>query len=340
MATTTTTQTVKLPEYQENYLKDLLTSARTLGETPVTIPGYQVAGLSPGQQQAINLGYQGVGGYLPMLQAGEQTLGAGAKALEQGIGTTMSGAPLIGQTLGAYDPRSAEAFMDPYTEDVIRATEADIARQGEMAQKGLAGQAVQAGAFGGSRAAVAGAELGRNVADQMARTTSALRSQGYQQAQQQAQNAFQNQMARMQSGAQLFGALGQGLGALGGQLAKTGLSQAALGESAQAAQQRDINALLSLGGIEQGQAQTELDAARATALEQQYEPYQRIGFMSDILRGVPTSQQTTQTSTAPDPSFLSQIGGLGMGLAGLSQAGVFGSSGLGGLLGFRSGGMV
>lgn len=334
MATTTTESTVKLPEYQENYLKDLLASARTLGGTPVTIPGQQVAGLTPAQQQAMMLGLSGVGGYIPMLQAGEQTLGAGATALQQGIGTTMSGAPLIGQTLGAYDPRSAAAFMDPYTEDVIRATEADIARQGQMAQQGLAGQAVQAGAFGGSRAAVAGAELGRNVADQMARTTSALRSQGYQQAQQQAQNAFQNQMARMQSGAQLFGALGQGLGALGGQLAKTGLSQAALGESAQAAQQRDVNALMSLGGMEQSQAQAELDAARASALEQQYEPYQRISFMSDILRGVPSSQTTVSSVTAPDPSRISQLGGLGLGIAGLSQAGLFGQGGLSGIFGF------
>lgn len=333
MATTTTESTVKLPEYQENYLKDLLASARTLGDTPVTIPGQQVAGLTPAQQQAMMLGLSGVGGYIPMLQAGEQTLGAGAAAIGQGIGTTMSGAPLIGQTLGAYDPRSAAAFMDPYTEDVIRATEADIARQGQMAQQNVAGQAVQAGAFGGSRAAVAGAELGRNVADQMARTTSALRSQGYQQAQQQAQNAFQNQMARMQSGAQLFGALGQGIGTLGGQLAKTGLSQAALGESAQAAQQADINALMSLGGMEQSQAQAELDAARASALEQQYEPYQRISFMSDILRGVPSSQTTVTSATTPSPSFLQQALGFGTGIAGLSKAGLFGQGGISGLLG-------
>jgi hypothetical protein len=176
--------------------------------------------------------------------------------------------------------------------------------------------------------------------EQQARTGSQLRSQGYQQAQQQAQNAFQNQMARMQSGAQLFGALGQGLGSLGGQLAKTGLSQGALGESAQAAQQRDINALMSLGGLEQGQAQSELDAQYQNYMQQQYEPYQRLSFMSDILRGVPSSQTTLTSATTPDPSKLQQLGGFGLGLAGLSQAGLFGAGGLGGILGFRSGGAV
>jgi hypothetical protein len=122
---------------------------------------------------------------------------------------------------------------------------------------------------------------------------------------------------------QAFGQLGQGLGGLAGGMAKTGLSQAALGESAQAAQQRDINALLSLGGLEQQQAQQQLEAQRATELERQYAPYQQISFMSDIFRGVPSTQQTLTQSTAPSPSTISQVAGLGVGLAGLNQAGVF-----------------
>jgi len=122
---------------------------------------------------------------------------------------------------------------------------------------------------------------------------------------------------------QAFGQLGQGLGTLAGGMAKTGLSQAALGESAQAAQQRDINALLSLGGLEQQQAQQQLEAQRATELERQYAPYQQISFMSDIFRGVPSTQQTLTQSTAPSPSTISQVAGLGVGLAGLNQSGVF-----------------
>ena len=90
---------------------------------------------------------------------------------------------------------------------------------------------------------------------------------------------------------------------------------------------------MSLGGLEQGQAQAELDAQRASALEQQYEPYQRVSFMSDILRGVPGSQTTVTSTTAPDPSRISQLGGLGMGLYGLSEAGLCGSGGISGLFG-------
>ena len=311
-----------LPEYQETFLKDLLASTTARAQDPTVIPERQVAPLSDIQQRAIELGGQGVGAYLPMLQAGEQTLGAGAGAIEQGIGTALSGAAPLVTSMGAYDPRSAQAFMDPYMEDVIRQAEADIQRQGDIARQQIGARAVGAGAFGGSRQAIAEQELQRNLADQMARTGSQLRSQGFGMAQQMAQNAFQNQMARQQSAAQIFGQLGQGVGSLGSALAKTGLSQAALGESAQAGQQRDINALLSLGGLEQQQAQQQMEAQRATELERQYEPYQRISFMSDIFRGVPSTQTTLTSQTAPSPSTISQIAGLGVGLAGLSQAGL------------------
>jgi len=314
-----------LPDYQEKFLKDLLASTTARAADPTVIPERQIADLADAQKRAIELGTEGVGAYAPMLRAGEQTLGAGASALEQGIGTALSGAPLLAGTTGAYDPQSAQAFMDPFTEQVIRQAEADIQRQGDIERQRIGATAAGSGAFGGSRQAIAEQELQRNLADQMARTGSQLRSQGFQQAQQQAQNAFQNQMARQQSAAQLFGQLGRGVGSLGSSLAKTGLSQAALGEAAQTGQQRDINALLSLGGVEQQQAQQRMEAQRTTDLERQFEPYQRIGFMSDIFRGVPSTQTTLSSSTAPSPSTISQVAGLGVGLGGLAQTGLFDS---------------
>ena len=287
--TVRTEQLTVLPEYQETFLKDLLASTSTLANQPTTIPAYQVQGLTPLQQQAIQLGASGVGAYQPMMQAGATTLGQGVAALQP----------------GAY-----QQYMNPYTQDVLDQSLADLQRQADMERPRIGSAAVQAGAFGGSRQAVAEQELQRNTADAFARQSAQLRAQ-----------AFESAQDRAQQGAELFG--------------KLGLQQAAMGESAQAAQARDIGILSQLGGQEQAQQQAELEAQRATSLERQFEPYQRIGFMSDIFRGVPSTTSTIQSKTAPSPSMLSQVAGLGMGVAGLQQAGAFGEGGIfGGLGGF------
>jgi hypothetical protein len=60
-------------------------------------PDFQIANLTPEQQQAISMASQGVGAYQPYLQAGTQTLG-------QGIGATGAGIDTLGnalQTTGA-----------------------------------------------------------------------------------------------------------------------------------------------------------------------------------------------------------------------------------------------
>ena len=82
---------------------------------------------------------------------------------------------------------------------------------------------------------------------------------------------------------------------------------------------QDVNTLLGIGGLQQQQGQRELDVARANQLAQQALPFQRIGFMSDIFRGVPALQQTTATTTRPGPSRGSQL--LGLGIAGLGAIG-------------------
>ena len=54
-------------------------------------------------------------------------------------------------------------------------------------------------------------------------------------------------------------------------------------------------------------------------MAQQGSPYQQLSFLSDIFRGVPSTQQTTTATTTPDPSLGSQL--LGLGIAGLGAYG-------------------
>ena len=320
-----------------------LTTGTDLG---AQLPSYQVAGQDPSMQAAYNLGTGGIGSYQPYLQQGAATTGTGVGALQGALGTT-SGALQMAQPyqqaaadmmgLGAqtamgatqgYDPSSYQQFMNPYTDEVIRATEADAARQAAILGNEIGASAIGAGAFGGGREAVARAEGARNIADQLARTTSQLRQQGYMGAQQQAQSAFEQQQARQMTGAGLTSQIGQGLGSLGtsygqlglqgaGQAGQLGLGlgnlgqqQAAFGQQAQQGLGTDISMLQGLGQQQMQYNQALLDAARMNRYQQVMAPYQQTAFRADILSGSPTGVSGSMTQTSPGPSPISQIGGL------------------------------
>ena len=67
-----TEQIQVLPEYQEEYLKDLLPRHKTVAGEGQEIPKYEdfVAALTPEQLKAIEIGTQGIGAYQPMLEEG------------------------------------------------------------------------------------------------------------------------------------------------------------------------------------------------------------------------------------------------------------------------------
>ena len=231
----------------------------------------------------------------------------------QGIGSYQPFMQQAQQALaqsGAFNqPGAAQQFMNPFEDAVVQQSMQDIARAGMQQQNQLSAQAAGAGAFGGSRQGIAQQELNRNLLDQQARTAAQLRATGFGQAQQAAQQA-----------SQLAGQQAAQFSALGGQ--------------AQQQAGQDINTLLGLGSLQQQSAQAALDVARQNALGQQALPFQQIGFMSDIFRGVPSLQQTSTATTTPPPSTTSQL--LGLGIAGLGAAG--GAGGFGNLFNFSPSG--
>jgi hypothetical protein len=138
-------------------------------------------------------------------QAGRQLESAGEssrKYAEEGI------AALKG-TGAQFDPSTIDRFMDPYTQNVIDAEQAEIERLGNKQRQQAKAQAIQSGAFGGSRGGIEQAEIGRNILQQQAKTGAQLRSQGYQQAAQQAQQSFEQAQGRQQNLGQLTSSLGQ-----------------------------------------------------------------------------------------------------------------------------------
>ena len=270
------------------------------------IPTPEVMPFTPAQQRAVQRQIeQGIGIYQPFFEEARTAMQGGIGAIGAAPGYLTEGAQALRGTTAAYTPDMARPYYNQYVEDVIDVAQRDIARQGDIERGRIGAQAVGAGAFGGSRQAVAEQELARNVMEQQARTGAQLRSQAYEQAQQQAQSVFQNEMARGQTASQIFGQLGQGLGSLGMQGVQAGTGMGQLGEAAQTAFGRDVDRLFNIGAAEQAQRQAEYDVQRAGRIEEAYEPFQRFAYMSDILRGVPSTAGTLTAKSAPTPSPVS-----------------------------------
>jgi hypothetical protein len=241
--------------------------------------------------------------------------------------------------------------MNPYQQDVTQQALKEMRRQADIARQGQAAQAVGAGAFGGTREGVQRAEFERNVQDQMQQRIMQDYAQNYMQAQQAAMQGFESQQGRQLAGGQALGQagmqfanLGQGiggltaqqagidlskaqaLGALGGQMGGLGVQYGALGEATQQLGSADVGMLAGLGGLERQVEQSQLDAIRGTQMQELMDPYQRLGFVSDIYRGAPTTQMAMTAQTAPSASPLQTAAGLGIGalsaIGGAQRAGL------------------
>jgi len=78
-------------------------------------------------------------------------------------------------------------------------------------------------------------------------------------------------------------------------------------------QQGDIQSLLQAGGVQRALGQQALEAQRATSLAQQYEPYQRVEFLKNVMTNLPTGQSSITATTAPGSNPLAQAAGAGLG---------------------------
>ena len=303
MATSTTTTFPVLPEYAKQPTADMAATLGELLKQQVNVPKQQVAGFSPTQQAAMQRAYQGIGAYQPFLDAAQQTQAAA-------LGTTGAGVQALGQM--DFDPNRAQAFMDPYQQAVTQEALKEVDRQAAMASNQLAGKAVQAGAFGGSRFGLQQSELARNAADMRSRRIFEDLSRNFQQAQGASRAANQQ---RMQQGA-AFGQLGQLTSGIGG-------TMAGLGGQTQQLGMQDVSSTLGIGGLQQQQLQRQADVGYQNQLNQMMEPYRRLSFGTQSLQQLTPGAGTTQQTISPVPQgnpylqAAGAIGSIGTGLGAL-----------------------
>ena len=282
--------------------------------------GAQAAGI--GQQ---GLGYQGYGADI-----GRQAMGYGQQAAGMG--------GLYEQM--ATSPEAMQAYMSPYTRNVIEQQKESAIRDAQKANLAQNLGAARQGTYGGSRQLLAQTERERALGSQLGQ----IEAQGLQDAYRQAQQA---QQFGITSGLQGLQGAQQGLGTAlqGGQLGIQGIQQALAGQQAgmqgaqvglqgvsgaqagyglggqqaatlaniaQQQQAADIARMQFQG--EQGSAQQQMEqnlinqAIQNYAMAQQY-PAQQLSLYNAMLRGYATPTTTVSQYQAA-PSAASQMAGM------------------------------
>jgi len=337
----TETSIVREAPFLEEARQKLLASATGLAEVPITLPQQQLAPFSSATQQAFGLGQQGLGAYQPFLASAQQQVAASAAPLTSAGGILGGLAERTPQrleearlaALGATGDITGriEAFQSPYQQQVIDAFSTEATRQNELAKQRLRDTAQQQGAFGGSGRFIGEAEAEGRLQQILQQQQAAIRQQGYQTALGAAEReagrfaALPGQLTGIeQLQYSLPGGVANQQQAFAASQQQLGREYGGLATSAQQLPAADLALLSQIGSQQQQQAQRALDVEQGNILKQTYEPYQRIGFMSDILKGQPSTASTLTQSTDPRVNPLSQILG-----AGISLAGIFGSGGFG-----------
>ena len=309
----TTAYQTNLPEYAKPYVTNMLEATQ---KQLFNMDGSQITGFKPytpystdptqyfaGPSSLQTSVYNEAG----RMQSPGQFAPATGLAGVAGMGQLGAGADYV---RGITDPSRVGAFMSPYQQQVT-----DIAKMNAVREAQLAGQqanlgAARQGTYGGARQALMGAEREKNLLANL----SNIQAQG-------SQAAYDKAMQNMQFGANL------GLQGLAGAASTAGT----LGQLGGAQQQADLARMgfqQQTGAAQQQYQQNIINQAiQDYATAQQY-PMMQLGFMSNMLRGLPMQATTTQ-SYMPTPSLTTQaISGLG------TAAGAYKA------FGFKAGGKV
>ena len=308
---TTYGQTVEnIPKWMSDYTQGLIARANAAAAEPyIPYGGPRIAGFTPEQQAAFGMTEANIGAYQPFVEAGARGYAGG---LERAANIGRAAAPFVARgARGWTDPGVVEDYMSPYVQNVLDRQEQLATRtltEEFMPQiSGMFGGAGQYGSRGGTGSmediAVRGA---RDIQEGL----EAQRLEALHGAYGQAADIFGAQAQRDAELARIVGALEEA-GAQQMFAGAEGLGR--MGEFAQTAGLRDAAAMEAIGAQMQGLDQRALDLAYEDFVRQRDLPFDRLAFMSNLIRGLPMTTTTTRTDTGPasvyQPSPLSQIAG-------------------------------
>ena len=308
---TTYGQTVEnIPKWMSDYTQGLIARANAAAAEPyIPYGGPRIADFSAEQQDAFGLVEENIGAYMPYMERGAAAYSGG---LDRAGNIAASAEPYMQQAQGSFsDPNVVNQYMDPYIQNVLARQAEESGRQlTERFIPELQGAFTGAGQFGSRGGYGSMQDIGtrgvREIAEGLQGQQLAALSGAYGEAGQryEAERARYGDLAKTrgaleEAGAQAMYAGAEGVGRMGAEAQRMGLTDAA--------------ALEAIGQQTRGMDQESMDLAYADFLEQRNLPFERVGFMSNIVRGLPyaTSQQRTDYGPADiyQPSPLSQLAG-------------------------------
>jgi len=328
----TTSYQSNLPEYAEPYYKGLMNRAEDESEQPYV--SYQDQRLY--DQSADTL--QSYGMVTDLANSGTPGLDQGAAYANQAgtAGLGMAGLPqyMINGTPGVspydlvghqgFDQGIADQYMSPYMDAVVGRTKQNALSDYMEGQSARNAEAVQAGAFGGSRRFVQQSIGDRGLLDRFKDIQTQGLQSAYENAQQQferdrtssqgaqrtnIENVMRGDLANQQAfltqeqANQQASQFGQNLGLQGAQLGlESGSTLADMQKMGDQIELDRTRALMTSGDQQQQYAQSQLDIGYNDFVNQRDSERQNLQFLSSILRGVPISaNQDVQQFDANNP---------------------------------------
>ena len=266
--------------------------------------------LADARTAAAGLGTRQFEGFTPGYATAEQQLtatgigGAGQQTTNRAAELALAEAGYTPQQIQAMTgAQYMSAYQNPYEQQVVQGTLADIERQRQISQQAQQARATGARAFGGSRQAISESLANEDYTRRMADTAAQLRAAGFTTA----AGFGQTDAARAMEAARANAA---------NQIAGAGIRQTAVGQlGALGAQQQNLGmtgaqAVMTAEQQRQQLAQARLDAARNLASE-------RLGLTGSALgQNVPNLGGTTTT-----PIFRNQTASAFGGALGGAQLG-------------------
>lgn len=295
---TTTTTEEPPPQVLQAYTTATNAAQQAASQPLQQYSGSTVAGFTPDQTSAM--------GTINNLQ------GTAQPYIDQATGLINNSTANLWNGVQQFSPDAISQYQNPYTQQVVGSTEAQLNNMDQQQQQQLKGNAISSGAFGGDRAGVASAVLSGQQDLANNQTIAGLESQGYGQAEQEFNTQQQAQLGANEANQYLDAQGAYGLGNLGNEALSTGLT----GASAQ----------LQSGALQQQLGQEALNVPYEQYEQQQAYPFQTAQYFANIAEGLGSGQGGTSSTTSPAASSSSQLGGLG--LSGIGALGsIFGGGG-------------